>query len=110
MHLVHYRRVPLHVSLYPKGVCLTRPYSLPFIFQKLRVHRNLTRSSLAKKFGVSERYVNDVEMGVKYPSLDFCLRCACEFGANPEWVKRKWAMGVTVRFSDKIKERLGLDD
>jgi len=88
----------------------TRPYSLPYIFSKLRIHRNLTRKALGKKFGFSEQYVMEVENGSRFPCLRYCLLCADVFGANPSWVKLKWANAATERFSSRVKERLGLEN
>jgi len=75
----------------------------------MRIHRNLTRGSLAQRAGFSEEYVSKVENGSIYPSLKFCLMCADLFGANPNWVKNKWANERVYRFSRSLKMRLDLE-
>jgi transcriptional regulator with XRE-family HTH domain len=89
---------------------LTRPDSLPYIFRKLRTHHNFTKKALAQKFGLSEDYVSQIESGSKFPSLQYCLACGDLFGANPGWVKTKWAHEAIKRFSDRLKKRLEIDD
>lgn len=110
MHLISYGPTLGYPQFYQKRSPLTRPYSLCTIFRNLRIHRNLTKGALATKFGVSEDYVSAVERGSKFPSLKFCLMCCHEFGANPNWVKNKWANERISRFSDNVRKRLGLDD
>jgi transcriptional regulator with XRE-family HTH domain len=96
--------------LYQKNRALTRPYSLPYIFRKLRIHRNLSRKSLAKKSGFSEQYITGVEDGSRFASVRYCLLCAELFNANPAWVKGKWAHEAIERFSTRVNERLGLNN
>lgn len=110
MHLVAYGPKIGLKSFYPKRSVLARPYSLPHLFWKLRQNHNLTKRSLADKFGISEEYVSSIESGSKFPSLSFSLKCAREFGINPKYVKSKWAREVIERFSDRLNRRLGLDD
>lgn len=110
MHLVGGQAVRHFTGVYHDSVIKARPDSLPYIFQKLRIHRNLTKESLAKKFGVSESYVSAVESCSKYPSLKFCLHCATEFEMNPNWVTEKWANGRIVRFRDKLFKRLKIEN
>lgn len=76
----------------------------------MRLYRGLSRGSLSEKFGLSERYISDIETGVRFPSLRYCLLCAGEFGANPNWVKSKYANEAIYRYSSRIRERLGVDD
>jgi DNA-binding XRE family transcriptional regulator len=64
---------------------------------------------LAVKFSVSEEYVSAIENGSKFPSLRFCLMCGDLFGANPGWVKSKWAKEAIERFTSRIMKRLGLE-
>ena len=110
MHLVsHGSKIGCH-PFYQKRRHLARPDTLPRIFHNLRIHRNLTAAALGKKFGFSEEYVSQIESGSKFPSLNFCLKCADEFGANPSWVKTKWAKEALERFSNRLMKRLGLDD
>jgi len=108
MHLVVSHSESLRTVLYQVRRHSTRVNTLPFVFRKLRAHRNLTPSGLAKKFGFSERYVRDVENGIRFPSLRYCLLCADLFGANPGWVKTKWAHDAVERFDHRIHERLGI--
>ena len=108
MHLVSYESKPRYLLLYNNGVILTRQDSLAHLFYKLRLNRNLTKRSLASKFGTSEDYLSKVETGDLPPSLKFSLQCAEEFGINPQWVKNKWARDRIERFSETIKRRLGL--
>jgi len=75
----------------------------------MRIHRNLTRRSLAQRAGVSEDYVAAVESGSKFPSLKFCLMCGQEFGANPNWVKNKWVNERVSRFLRSLRKRLDLE-
>jgi transcriptional regulator with XRE-family HTH domain len=110
MHLVSYGPKIGLKSFYQKQSALTRPDSLPHIFYKLRQNHNLTKRALAEKFSVSEDYVSKVERGSVFPSLDFCLKCADLFEANPGWVKMKWAREAVERFSERIKRRLGLEN
>jgi len=75
----------------------------------MRIHKNLTKRALAAKCSVSEDYVEGVENGSQFPSLRYCLKCAELFGANPNWVKSKWAKEMIERFKGRILKRLGLD-
>lgn len=108
MHLISSRMSQLRSLFYRKRFPLSNPYSLVSIFRKLRIDHNLTKAALAAKFGLSEAYVSSVESGSRFPSLRFCLLCGKEFGANPEWVKSKYANAAVDRFSDRLKKRLGL--
>jgi transcriptional regulator with XRE-family HTH domain len=110
MHLVSYGPKIGLKSFYPKRCALARPDSLPHIFLKLRQNRNLTKRTLADKFGISEEYVSAIESGSKFPSLNFSLKCAREFEINPNYVKSKWAREVIERFSDRLNRRLGLEN
>jgi transcriptional regulator with XRE-family HTH domain len=110
MHLVAYGSKIGLKSFYQKRSALTRVDSLPHLFYKLRQNRNLTKRALAAKFSVSEDYVSAIESGSKFPSLNFCLKCAQEFEVNPNYVKSKWAREVIERFSDRLNRRLGLLD
>lgn len=99
----------LQIPLYKIGRRSSRPDSLPGIFLKLRLYRGVSRKSLGLKFNLSERYISDIETGIRFPSLRYCLLCAGEFGANPEWVKSKYANEAIYRYSDRIRKRLGLE-
>jgi transcriptional regulator with XRE-family HTH domain len=110
MHLISYGPKIGLKSFYQKRSALTRVDTLPHIFRKLRIHRNLTKRALADKFCISEEYVSAIESGSKFPSLNFCLKCAKAFDANPVWVKTKWAKEAIERFTNRLKKRLGLDD
>lgn len=110
MHLVSHGLFVTHPSFYRKFRVLARRGSLARIFHNLRIHRNLTRKSLAKKFGVTEDHIAAIESGSKFPSLKFCLFCGDLFGANPNWVKNKWVNESTSRFLDRIRKRLDLFD
>jgi len=96
-------------ELYQNKAPLTRPYSLPYIFRKLRIHHGLLESSVAVKCDVDLSYVESFEAGHLVPSLKFCLAYADLFGFNPNWVKVKWAHWVSNDFKDKLLEGLGLD-
>jgi transcriptional regulator with XRE-family HTH domain len=108
MHLVSSMMSRSRSSFYPKRRQLCNPYSLPYIFRKLLIDHNLTKAALAAKFGLSEGYVSEIESGSRFPSLRFCLLCANEFGANPEWVKVKYSNAAVSRYSDRLKKRLGV--
>jgi transcriptional regulator with XRE-family HTH domain len=108
MHLVRDQEGTTYHGFYQNRRVLTRPDSLPCIFRKLRLHRNLTKRSLGEKFSVSERYVADVENGLKFPSLRYCLACGKLYDANPGWVKSKWAKEAIERYSSRLMKRLGL--
>jgi transcriptional regulator with XRE-family HTH domain len=110
MHLISYGPKIGLKSFYQKRSSLTRPDSLSHLFYKLRQNSNLTKRSLADKFGISEDYVSSIESSSKFPSLSFCIKCAREFGINPKYVKSKWAREVIERFSDRLNRRLGLED
>ena len=109
MHLVGCLGGRKFTSSYHNGRFLTRTDSLPYVFRKLRIHRNLTKRTLAEMFSVSERYVSEVENGSRFPSLRYCLKSGELYGANSEWVKTKWAKEAIERFSVRIKGRIGLD-
>jgi transcriptional regulator with XRE-family HTH domain len=109
MHLVGGLEGRTFASSYHNRPVLTRPDSLPYVFRKLRIHRNLTKRTLAEKFSVSERYVSDVENGSRFPSLHYCLKAGELYGANPGWVKSKWSQEAIRRFSSRLLRRLGLD-
>jgi len=108
MHLAYSRSKVVRSGLYQNYKHFTRVNTLPYVFRKLRVHRNLSVGSLAKKFGFSERYVRNIENGSRFASLRYCLLCAELFNANPMWVKSKWANEAVERFSVRVRERLGL--
>ena len=110
MHLVSYAPRTKLNPFYQKRPSLARPDSLPHLFRKLRQNRTLTKRSLAAKFGLSEEYVFSIESGSKFPSLNFCIKCAREFEINPNYVKSKWAREAIGRFSDRLNRRLGFDD
>jgi DNA-binding XRE family transcriptional regulator len=110
MHLIYHGPNIVHPPFYPKRISLSRPDSLCSIFRNLRIHHNLTKGALAEKFSVSKEYVSAIESGSKFPSLKFCLLCGEEFGANPNWVKNKWANERISRFSDVVRRRLDLKD
>lgn len=110
MHLVSYGPKIGLKSFYRNREHLARPDSLSHLFYKLRQNSNLTKRSLADKFGVAEDYVSAIESGSKFPSLNFSLKCAREFEINPNYVKSKWAREVIERFSDRLNRRLGLED
>ena len=94
---------------YNKTAVLTRPDTLPYLFRKLRIHKNITRSRFAEKFSVSESYVYQVESGYRFPSLRYCLKCGDFFGANAQCVKRRWAREAVKRYQESIYKRIGLD-
>ena len=110
MHLVSYGPKIGFKLFYRNRGQLARPDTLPHLFYKLRQNRNLTKRSLADKFGVSEEYVSAIESGSKFPSLNFSLKCAQEFEINPNYVKNKWAKEAIERYGRRLLRRLGLDD
>ena len=109
MHLVSYAPQIGFKPFYGNRRQLARPDSLPHLFCKLRQNHNLTKRSLADKFGVSESYVSEIENGSKFPSLNFCLECATEFDINPKYVTNRWAREAIERFSYRLNKRLGLE-
>lgn len=109
MHLVAYAPQIGFKPFYRNRKHFARPDSLPRLFCKLRQNHNLTKRALADKFCVAEAYVSAIEGGSKFPSLNFCLQCASEFGVNPNYVKSKWARETIERFSDRLNKRLGLE-
>jgi DNA-binding XRE family transcriptional regulator len=110
MHLVSYGPQIKLNPFYQKRSSLARPDSLPHLFMKLRQNHNLTKGSLAAKFGISEGYVSAIEGGSKFPSIGFCLKCAEEFDINPMYVKNKWAKEAITRYGRRVMKRLGLFD
>jgi len=110
MHLIHCQPEPYSSLFYHRNEILTRVNSLPYLFKKLRIHRNLTKESLSKKFNVSENYIYTIEAGIKPPSLHYSLMSAEEFGINPEWVKRKWLKEMMVVIEERLKKRLRLEN
>lgn len=109
MHLVGGLEGRLYPRSYHSRQVLTRPDSLQHVFRKPRIHRNLTKRTLAEMFSVSERYVSDVENGSRFPSLRFCLKSAELYGANPCWVKNVWAKEAIERFTGRLLKRLKLE-
>jgi len=109
MHLIKGIEDRKFFPFYRKRRVLARPDSLPSIFRKLRIDSNLTSRGLAKRFSLSEEYVRAVESGSEFPSLRYCLKCGELFGANPSWVKTKWAREAIERYRDRLMKRLGLD-
>ena len=110
MHLIYHGVGSPHSSVYKNQAVLTRPYTLAYLFRKFRINHNLKKSKLAEKCSVSEAYVSAVEDGSKFPSVGFCLSCAREFGANPEWVKTMWIREIVRRFESRLKKRLEIED
>lgn len=110
MHLIWHGPDIDCLPFYPNAPALSRVDTLPYFFRRMRQHHNLTKGSLAAKFGVSEDYVSSVESGFKFPSLKFCLLCGDLFGANPNWIKNKWANEKVSRFSCRLRRSLDLDD
>jgi len=100
----------MQTTFYQNRTVLTRPDTLPYIFRKLRINRNMTKRRIAEKFSVSEGYVQAVESGQKFPSIRYCLRCANEFGANPQWVKNKYAKEALQRYTIRLNQRLGIEN
>ena len=82
---------------------------MAFFKSRRRCH-NLTKKALADKTYVSRDYVSHVEDGRRLPSLKFCLQCAEIFGANPEWVKRKWAREMVIGFEERLRIRLNIEN
>lgn len=97
-------------SSYRNCIDFARVNTLPYVFRKLRIHRNLTKRALAEKVLVSEEYVSQVEHCSRFPSLKYCLACGEEFGFNPEWIKVKWLNAVMERVNSRLMKRLGFDD
>jgi transcriptional regulator with XRE-family HTH domain len=97
-------------SFYPKMGGLARPYKLGFLFHKLRAYRGLPKNLLAQQFGVTEKYISEVEEGQKIPTLKFSLLCAKEFGINPQWVKNKWLKELIATIQDRLEKKLGLNE
>jgi transcriptional regulator with XRE-family HTH domain len=110
MHLVYQELASQHASSYQKRAILTRPYTLAYLFRKLRINHTLNKSALADKCCVSEAYVSAVEDGSMFPSVGFCLCCAREFGANPEWVKRMWFREIMARLERRLRKRLEIEE
>jgi transcriptional regulator with XRE-family HTH domain len=110
MHLVVYAPQRDLKPFYRIKGHFARPYSLLYLFRKLRQNHNLTIRTLADKFGVTQDYVSKIEGGSEFPSLNFCLKCATEFDINPKYVTNKWAREAIERFSDRLNRRLGLEE
>ena len=109
MQLIFSRMEPASPKFYFKSHRFTRPDRLCSIFKALRQNRGMTKSDFAAKIGVSVGYVESVESGRSFPSISYCFLCAGMFGANPSWVKAKYAREAIERYSDRLKGRLGLD-
>ncbi len=85
-----------------------RPDSLPDLFYKIRVRKNLSQKALAERIGFSEGYVQRVERGKVYPCLNYVIRCSTELEEiNPEWARVKWANEKILSFRDKILSQVG---
>ena len=109
MQLIYSRMGPASPRFYLRSLHLTRPDRLCSIFKALRRNRGLSKSAFAARIGFSVSYVNGVESGGRFPSLQYCFLCAEMFGANPSWVKAKYAKEAVERYSDRVRRRLGLD-
>jgi DNA-binding XRE family transcriptional regulator len=59
---------------------------------------------------VSETCIEEIEKGLKPPSLKISLLYAKEFGINPEWVKRKWFRDTVERFSEALRKKIQLEN
>jgi transcriptional regulator with XRE-family HTH domain len=110
MLLIYHGPDSQHASSYQDRPILTRPYTLAYLFRKLRINHTLTKSKLAEICCVAEAYVSAVEEGARFPSIGFCLSCAGEFGVNPEWVKRMWMREIMARFENRFRKRLEIED
>lgn len=110
MHLISNRVGPPRSLSCHNGRNSTRVNTLPFVFRKLRIHRNLTKAALARKVLVSEDFVSMVEDGSRIPTLKYCLACGQEFGFNPNWIKVKWMAAVMDRVAVGLRKRLGVED
>ena len=110
MHLVFHGSGSSYSPVYKNQAALTRPYLLSHLFRKLRLNHNLTKRALSEKCSLPEGYIAEVEAGSKFPPLSFCLFCAHEFGANPEWVKRRWVSEMVDRFQSRLNKRLEIED
>lgn len=50
--------------------------------QTIRLKKKLSRNELAKKIGVSQQFIQQMETGQKRPSLDTALRLAAALGCK----------------------------
>lgn len=50
--------------------------------QTIRLNKKLSRNDLAKKIGVSQQFIQQMETGQKCPSLDTALRLAVALGCK----------------------------
>lgn len=50
--------------------------------QTIRLNKKLSRNELAKKIGVSQQFIQQMETGQKCPSLDTALRLAAALGCK----------------------------
>lgn len=50
--------------------------------QTIRLNKKLSRNELAKKIGVSQQFIQQMETGQKCPSLDTALRLATALGCK----------------------------
>jgi DNA-binding XRE family transcriptional regulator len=110
MHLIWHGPNIVHRSFYPNTPALSRVDTLPYFFRRMRQHYNLTQSVLAEKLLVKGLYVAEVEAGLRLPTLKYCLQCGDLFGANPNWIKNKWANERVLRFRSRLEKALDLDD
>lgn len=110
MHLISYEKRGISHKDYLNCLDFSRVDTLPYIFHKVRIHRNLTKAALAKKILFSQEYVQGVEDGSRFPSLKYCLACGDLFGFNPEWIKVKWLHAFMERVNKRVMSHLGLTD
>ena len=109
MQLIFSRMEPASPKFYFKSRSFTRPDRLCSIFKALRQNWGMTKEAFGAKIGFSVSYINSIESGARFPSLQYCFLCAEMFGANPSWVKAKYAKEAVQRYSDRVRRRLHLD-
>ncbi len=54
--------------------------------RECRISRGSTMKEYAEKYGISERYLADLERGKKAPKLDTLVRISNSIGVSPEYL------------------------
>lgn len=89
---------------------LTEANSLAHLFVSLRRTKGISRDRMARKLGVSEKYLSLIENGKKIPSIKVCSGFAKILDINEFWLRRKLYTEIVSSYEEKLKKKLGLED
>jgi transcriptional regulator with XRE-family HTH domain len=89
---------------------LTEANSLAHLFVSLRANKGISRERMAKRLGISEKYLSLIETGKKIPSTKVCSGFAKILDINEFWLRRKLYTEIVSSYEEKLKKKLGLED